>query len=142
MTTVWEKTGQTKAPLPKAIEFFMKPENRAKVQPKLVKEIKILKREGDTITWEQYSRRMGISIRSVAKHSLDRASNTFEVQVMDGPAKGSVMTRALKSIPTGTEVHCTYCMKAGALGFFMKGSAKKTFEDTIDEDMKALDALA
>jgi hypothetical protein len=142
MATKWERTGQTKAPISKAIEFFMNPENRAKVQPKLVKEVKILSREGDTITWEQRSRRLGMNIRSVTKHSLDRASNTFEIQVTDGPAKGSIMTRALKSIPTGTEVHCTYSLKAGALGLFMKGRAKKTFEDTVDEDMKALDALA
>ena len=66
MITKWEKTGQTKAPISKVIEFFMNAQNPAKVQPKL---------------------------------------------------------------------------KAGALSLFMKGRAKKTFEDTVDEDMKALDAL-
>jgi hypothetical protein len=116
MTTKCEKTGQTRAPLSKAIEFFVNPENRAKVQPKLVKEIKILSSKGDTITWEQHSRRMGINVRTIAKHPLNRGSNTFEIQVIDGPAKGSVMTRALKSTSTGTEVHCTYSLKAGALG--------------------------
>jgi hypothetical protein len=141
MTTKWEKTGQTRAPLSKAIEYYMNPENSRNSAPKFVREIKILSREGDTVTWEQHSAIMGMRLRSVVKTSLNRASNTFETQAMSGSGKGTIMTRTLKSIPTGTEVRYTYDMHLPVLGFLVRGRGKKIFEHTVDEDMKALDSV-
>jgi len=140
--TKWEKTGRTKAPLSKVIEYYMNPENSRKAAPNFVREIKILSRESDTVTWEQHSAIMGMRLRSVVKTSLNRATNTFETQAMAGNGKGTIMTRTLKSIPTGTEVRYTYDMHFPVVGFLVKGRGRKIFEHTVDEDMKALDAVA
>jgi hypothetical protein len=139
---MWEKTGQTRAPLSTVLEFFNDPRNRAKVQPDLVKEVKVLAAEGDSVTWEQLSSRAGIGIRSVVRQTLDRGTNTFEVWVLKGPGKGSVLTRSLRAIPTGTEVRCAFSLQGGVLGVLLKGRARRTFEDTVDQDVRALDALA
>ncbi len=141
MPTTWEKIGQTKAPLAKALDYFMHPENLPKVHPEFVKEVKILSSEGDTFTIEQHAQIMGKKLRAVNKMTLNRASNTFDIQTLEGDGKGSTISIALKSIPTGTELHYAANMELGALGFFVKGPAKKTFENTVDEDAKALDAL-
>ena len=73
---------------------------------------------------------------------MNRAANTIETESIDGSGKGTRQTRAMKEIPTGTEVHWTYELKAGALGFFMKGHGKKAFEETVDGDIRALDEPA
>jgi len=138
----FEKTGQTKAPLPKAIEYYMNPQNLARVHPKLVKEIKILSKQGDTVTWEQRMSIMGMNLRSITKSSLNRITNTIETQAISGTGRGTRMTRTMKEIATGTEVNYVYSPNLGTLAFFLKGRAKKGFEETVDEDLKALDALA
>ena len=42
MPTGWEKVGKTKAPISKAIEFYMHPENLPKVHTNFVKEAEVL----------------------------------------------------------------------------------------------------
>ena len=142
MPTSWEKTGQTKAPLSKVISYFMDPEHELKVHPGLVKEIKNVKREGDVLTWEQTLSLMGMNLRSTVRSSLNRATNSIATQGISGAGKGTTTTRTMKEIPTGTEIHWTYNLKAGALGFFIKGRGKRAFEETVDRDIRALDELA
>ena len=143
MPVVWEKTGQTKAPLPKVIEYFMSPENEAKNHPKLVGDIKNIHREGGTVTWDQRLVVMGMSFRSRVRTSLDRATNTTRTESIAGSGKGTTMMRVMKETPTGTEVHFTYNLKVGRLTrLFVETRAKRGFEETVDEDMKALDGLA
>ncbi len=142
MPAQWQKTGRTKASLSKVMEYYMNPENIARVHPRLVKEVKILTREGDTVTWEQRLSIMGMSIRSVVRSSLNRATGIIETQVIGGTGKGTTMTRTIKEVPTGTEAHYSYNPSLGALGPFVKGRAKRGFEETVDDDLKALDALA
>jgi hypothetical protein len=119
----------------------MHPENRSKVHPNFVTDSKVMSSEGDTMTIEEHIRMMGRNLRMVSKMTLNRATNTFDTQVLEGDGKGSIFTIALKAIPTGTEMHYTANMDLGALGFFAKGPARKTFENTVDEDAKAMDAL-
>ncbi len=141
MPTRWEKVGQTKPPLSSVISYFMNPENELKSHPKLVREIKNINREGETVTWEQTLSVMGMNLRSTVRSSLNRATNTIETESIGGSGKGTRQTRAMKEIPTGTEVLWTYDLKAGALGFFIKGRGKKAFEETVDRDIRALDDL-
>jgi hypothetical protein len=142
MPTKWEKIGQTKAPLSRVIEYYMNPENIARIHPQLVKEVKILSREGDTVTWEQRLPFMGMNLLSVVKSSLTRATNTIETQGIGGVGRGTRMTRMMREIPTGTEVCYTYEPKLGVLGLFVKSRAKRIFEETEGGDLKALDSLA
>ncbi len=142
MLTMWEKTGRTKAPLSRVIEYYMNPESIARVHPKLVREVKILSNEGDMVTWEQRLSHMGMNLHSVVKSSLNKSTNVIETEVIGGTGKGTRMTRTMKEIPTGTEVHYAYNPKLCALGFLVKGRAKRGFVKTVDEDLKALDTLA
>jgi len=140
---MWEKTGQTAAPLSKVIEYFMSPENEMKHHPKVAKGIENIRKEGDTVIWDQRLVVMGMNFRSVVKSTLDRATNSIETQSISGAGRGTTMTRTMKEIPAGTEVHWTYDLKLGPLRrLFVGGRAKRVFEETVDEDLKALDELA
>jgi carbon monoxide dehydrogenase subunit G len=141
MPTNWEKTGHTKAPLAKAIDYYMHPENLPKVHPGFVKEVKVISREGDNIKVEQRAAIMGRKIQTVNNLTLDRATNTFHVDVVEGDGRGSKITMALKEAAGGTDVKYSASMELGPLGFFAKGPAKGNFEKTVDEDMAAMDAL-
>jgi carbon monoxide dehydrogenase subunit G len=113
-----------------------------KAHPKLVRGIKILNREGDSVTWEQHLSVMGVNLHSTVKSSLDNTTNTIETYSIEGAGKGTHMTRAIKEIETGTEVRYTYRLELDPLRqVFLKNRAKKGFEETVDEDMKFLDAL-
>jgi len=140
---MWEKTGQTKAPLSMVIEYFMNPENEMKYHPKVAKGIENIRKEGDAVTWDQRLAVMGMNFRSVVESSLDRATNSIETKSISGAGRGTTMTRTMKEIPAGTEVHWTYDLKLGPLRrLFLGGRAKRVFEAMIDEDLKALDGLA
>jgi hypothetical protein len=133
---------QTKAPLTRALDYYMHPENLPKEHPGFVKEVKIISTEGDSINFEQHMEMMGRKIRSVNKMWLDRSTNTFQIDTLDGDGKGSKITLALKEIPAGTEVHYSAAMELGMLGLFAKGPAKSAFEKTAQEDKQHLDAAA
>ncbi len=143
MPLEWEKTAMTKAPPSKAIEFYMNPEvHVAKTHPDLVKQLKILSKEGDKVTWEQSFSFLRMNLRTVVQSSLNRENNTIETQSIDGTGKGTRMIRTFKAIPTGTQAHYIFTPKLGPFGFFLKRRAKKGFEETVNQDIKALDGLA
>ena len=142
MPARFETTIQTKAPLAKALEYYMHPENLPKIHPGFVKDVKILSRDGETITLEQHGEIMGRKINSVNKMVLDRSTNTLNIDTVDGDGKGSKIMMAVKEIQTGTEVHYNAVLELGRLGFFAKGPAKSTFERTAQEDRQQLDALS
>ena len=128
MPIEWEITRQTKAPLSKAIEYYMNPEvHVAKVHPKLVKEVKILGSDANAVTWEQHYTLMGMNLKSIVRSSLNKATNTIETLSVSGTRKGTSMTRTLKAIPTGTEVNYVFRPKLGPLGFFLAGPFQEGF---------------
>jgi hypothetical protein len=137
----FETTIQTKAALTKTLEYYMHPENLPRIHPGFVKDVKILSRDGDTVTLEQHGEIMGKKINSVNKMVLDRSTNTFNIDTVDGDGKGSKIMMAVKEIPTGTEVRYNAALELGPLGFFAKGPAKSTFERTAQEDKQQLDGL-
>jgi hypothetical protein len=141
MPARFETTIQTKAPLTKALDYYTHPENLPKIHPGFVKDVKIISRDGDVVTLEQHAEIMGRKIKSVNKMTLDRPTNTFNIDTLDGDGKGSKIVMVVKEIPTGTEVHYSAALELGALGFFAKGPAKSTFERTAQEDRQQLDTL-
>ncbi|MDA4116726.1 MAG: hypothetical protein OK455_00080 [Thaumarchaeota archaeon] len=141
MPTKYEVTKQTKAPISKAMDYYFHPENLPKIHPNFVKEVKIMSTEGDTITLEQHMEIMGRKLRAVNKMVRSNAENKFEINTLEGDGKGSKITIALKEIPTGTEMHYSAAMEFGALGFFIKGPAKSSFEKVAAEDAQALDMM-
>ncbi len=142
MPTIWEKTGKTKAPLPKAIEYYWHPENLPKVHPSFVKGVKILSSQGESVKLEQRASIMGRSLRSVNTLHIDCAANTFSVDTLEGDGRGSKITMTLRQVQGGTEISYRASMELGPLGFFAKGPAKSQFEKTVGEDMASVDAMA
>ena len=140
MPTRFETVIQTKATLAKALEYYTHPENLAKSHPDFIKEVKVTSREGDTINLEEHTEMMGRKLRMVNKMWLDRSTNTLHVDTLDGDGKGSKMTMFIRELPTGTEIHYDAAMEFGALGFFVKGRAKATFEKVAQEDKQQLDS--
>jgi hypothetical protein len=142
MPTRWEFTRQTKAPVSKAIDYFMHPENLSKVHGDFVKQVTIKSNEGDTITFEQQMEMMRRRIVSQNKMTIDRQQNKVVVDTFDGDGKGSKVTMAMKPLPDGgTEINYVAEMELGPLGFFAKGPAKSAMEKVVNEDAKNLDAL-
>jgi hypothetical protein len=141
MATKWEFTRQTKAPVSKAIDYFMHPENLSKLHSDFIKQITIKGTEGDTITFEQQMEMMRRKIVSQNKLTLNRQDNKITVDTFDGDGKGSRVTMALRELPTGgTEIHYMAEMELGPLGFFAKGPAKSAMEKVTEEDARNLDA--
>jgi hypothetical protein len=126
------------------IEYYMNPEvHIEKAHPRFVGRVKILNSDQNAVSWEQRFKIMGMNLRTVVKSSLNRKTSTIVTQSIDGTGKGTSMIRTFKEIPTETEIHFTFSPKLGALGsFFLRARAKKGFEETVDEDMKALDSVA
>jgi hypothetical protein len=141
MPTKYDVVKHTKAPMNKAMDYYMHPENLPKIHPDFVKDVKITSRQGDTIMIEQRMEMMGRKLMAVNKMMWNGAEKKLEVDTLEGDGKGSKITIALKEIPSGTEVHYWAEMEFGALGFFIKGRAKASFEKVAEEDAKALDAM-
>lgn len=142
MTTKWQFTRQTKAPVQKVIEYFAHPENLPKVHSDFVKEVTIKNTEGDTINFEQQMQLMGRKIVSQNKMTINRQENNVIVDTIDGDGKGSKVTMGFKQIANGaTEINYDATMELGPLGFFAKGPAKSAMQKVADEDAKNLDEL-
>jgi len=141
MPTKYDTVVQTKAPMSKAMEYYSHPENLTKVHPDFVKGVNILGKEGNTIRLEQNMEMMGRKLRAVNTMTRNDADHKIEVNTIDGDGKGSKITIALKEVPSGTEMHYWAEMEFGALGFFIKGKAKASFEKVAMEDAKALDSM-
>lgn len=139
MPAKFDVTKQTKAPIAKAMDYFMHPENLPKVHSSFVKEVKIMSSEGDTITLEQHAEMMGRKLKSVNRLVRNVNDHRFEIDVVDGDGKGSKITIALKEIPSGTELQYHAELELGPLAMFAKGPAKSNFERTAEEDARALD---
>ena len=142
MPAKWEFTKQTKAAVPKAIEYFMHPEDMPKRHPDFAKQVTVKSREGDTVTFEQQLELMKRKLNSLNRLSLNRDQNLFQIDILEGDGKGSKIAMALREIPNngGTEIKYNAEMELGPLGFFAKGPAKSAMEKVADEDAKFLDS--
>ena len=143
MTNKWEFTRQTKAPVTRAIDYFMHVENLPKVHPEFVKSVTVKSTEGDSVVFEQQMEMMKRRIVSQNKLNLNRQENKIVIDTFEGDGKGSKITMSLKPLPDGgTELNYVAEMELGPLGFFAKGPAKSAMEKVTLEDAKNLDAAA
>jgi hypothetical protein len=140
MATKWEFSRQTKAPVPKVIDYFMHPENLPKLHPDFVKAVTIKSQEGDVITFEQQMELMRRKINSLNKLAVNRTENMIQINTLEGDGKGSKITMSFMGSPTGTEIKYNAEMELGALGFFAKGPAKSAMEKVATEDASYLDS--
>ncbi len=95
MPAKWDITTQTKAPVPKVLEYFTHPENLPKVHPDFVKLVTIKGREDDTVNFEQQMELMRRKIVSQNKMMMNRAENKIEINTLDGDGKGSKISMSL-----------------------------------------------
>ena len=154
MPVEFEVTRQTKAPLSKATDFYLHPENLPKIHPGYVKEVKMMKTDGGAITLEQQMEFMGMKMKAVNRMVWNNSEHKFETSTIEGDGKGSKITIALKEVPSGTEVRYAAQIEPGffPIGFLETGSiirrpevfferVSQIFEKVADEDKAALDAL-
>jgi hypothetical protein len=139
MTTKWEFSRQTKAPVANVIEYFTHPENLPKLHPDFMKSVTIKSREGDVVNFEQHMELMRRKINSVNTLTLNRAENRIEINTLEGDGKGSKIMMSFSPSQGGTEIKYQAEMELGALGIFAKGPAKSAMEKTATEDATYLD---
>src|SRR5271165_4486941 len=119
MPTNWEFKRQTKAPIPKVLDYFSHPENLPKVHSDFVKQVTIKGNSGDAIDFEQQMELMRRKIVSQNKMTINRQENKVVVDTLDGDGKGSKVMMAFKEIPGGgTEIDYSAQMELGRLGLF------------------------
>jgi|SRR5579872_802757 len=140
MPAKWDITTQTKAPVPKVIDYFSHPENLPKIHPDFVKAVTVKGRDGDVVTFEQQMELMRRKIVSQNKMTVNRTGNMIEINTLEGDGKGSKITMNFIPNQTGTEIKYHAEMELGALGVFAKGPAKSAMEKVAKEDAAQLDA--
>lgn len=107
--------------------------------PQFFKSIKILSRDGDIVTTEDYAMMAGREVHQTTRHVLT-PPETDDVSLLSGDAKDShIITRYL-SVPEGTRVVVEGDFKlAGKLklvGFMAKGKIEKGIDEVIDQFAK------
>jgi hypothetical protein len=141
MPAKWDFSKQTKAPVPKVVEYFTHPENLPKIHPDFVKAVTIKSREGDTVNFEQQMELMRRKITSQNKMVFNPAENKLEINTLEGDGKGSKITMHFVPNQAGTEIQYHAEMELGALGVFAKGPAKSAMEKVATEDASQLDQM-
>src|ERR1700730_15089457 len=107
MPAKWEFSRQTKAPVPKVLEYFTHPENLPKHHPDFVKAVTIKSREGYVIMFEQQMELMRRKINSSNKMEVNRAQNVIQINTLEGDGKGSKITMSFVPSGSGTEIKYT-----------------------------------
>lgn len=142
MPSTWEFTRETKADLPRTMEYITHVEDLPKLDPENFKQVTIKSRDDNTVTFEMQGVLMGKKMMSVVRSTLNKDSRTVSVDTIDGDAKGSKMTLYFRELPNGTEIKYTAALELGALGFIAKGASKTAFEKVADGAVKHLNGDA
>ncbi len=104
--------------------------------PQFFKSVKILSREGNTVTTEDHAVMAGREVHQTTKHVLT-PPEIDDVQLLSGDAKDSHIVTTYTTIPEGTKVTVEGDFKlAGKLklvGFMAKGKIEKSIEEVIDQ---------
>jgi len=111
-------------------------ENLSNKFPQFFKSVKVVSREGNTITTEDHSVLGGREMHQTTKHILT-PHQIDEVYILSGDAKDSHIVTTYQSIPEGTKVIVDGDFKlAGKLklvGFMAKGKLENGINQVIDE---------
>ncbi|MGA1974419.1 MAG: hypothetical protein ABSG92_02185 [Conexivisphaerales archaeon] len=115
-----EAERQRKAPPSKALERFSRPENLPKVNLDFVKGVRIVRKEGDMITFEQDPAIAGRKIHPLNKHFISRAGRSVRIDNLEGDDKGSEISVTFDEAPGGTTLHYLAETRLGPLFFVTK----------------------
>lgn len=111
-------------------------ENLPNKFPQFFKSVKVVSREGNTVTTEDLAVMSGREVQQTAKHILT-PGHVDEVFLLSGEAKGSHVVTNYETIPEGTKIKVEGDFKlAGKLklvGFMAKGKIEKGIEEVMDE---------
>ena len=104
--------------------------------PQFFKSIKIMSRDGNTITTEDHAIMAGREVHQTTRHVLT-PPETDDVNLLSGDAKGSHIVTTYTAIPEGTKITVEGDFKlAGKLklvGFMAKGKIEKSIEEVIEQ---------
>ena len=118
-------------------------ENLSDKFPQFFKSVKVVSREGNTITTEDHSVLGGREMHQITKHILT-PHQIDEVYILSGDAKGSHIVTTYQAIPEGTKVIVDGDFKlAGKLklvGFMAKGKIENGINQVIDEFAKVAES--
>jgi ribosome-associated toxin RatA of RatAB toxin-antitoxin module len=111
--------------------------------PQFFKSVKIVSREGNTVTTEEVGVMAGREMHQTTKHVLT-PPQIEEVYLLSGDAKDSHIVTKYESIPEGTKVTVEGDFKlAGKLklvGFMAKGKIEKGMEEVMQEFAKVAES--
>ena len=118
-------------------------ENLSTKFPQFFKSIKVLSREGNTVTTEDHSVIGGREIHQTTKHILTRP-HIDEVYILSGDAKDSHIVTTYETVTEGTKIIVDGDFKlAGKLkliGFMAKGKIENGINQVFDEFSRAVEA--
>ncbi len=104
--------------------------------PQFFKSVKIVLRDGNTVTTEDHAIMAGREVHQTTKHILT-PPEIDEVLLLSGDAKDSHIVTTYTTVPEGTKVVVEGDFKlAGKLklvGFIAKGKITKSIEETIEQ---------
>ncbi|MEO9277588.1 MAG: SRPBCC family protein [Nitrososphaera sp.] len=111
--------------------------------PQFFKSVKVISKEGNTVTTEDYSVIVGREIHQTTKHILTRP-HIDEVYILSGDAKDSHIVTTYETVAEGTKVIVDGDFKlAGKLklvGFMAKGKIEKGIDQVFDEFSRAVES--
>jgi ribosome-associated toxin RatA of RatAB toxin-antitoxin module len=114
-------------------------ENLSERFPQFFKSVKVISREGNTVTTEDNAMMAGREVHQTTKHILT-PPRIDEVYLLSGDAKDSHIVTKYESIPEGTKITVEGDFKlAGKLklvGFMAKGKIEKGIAEVMDEFQK------
>ena len=117
-------------------------ENLSTKFPQFFKSIKVLSREGNTVTTEDHSVIGGREIHQTTKHILTRP-HIDEVYILSGDAKDSHIVTTYETVTEGTKIIVDGDFKlAGKLkliGFMAKGKIENGINQVFDEFSRAVE---
>ena len=131
------------APREKVFKLVTDFENAPKYLPNQFKSIKILSREGNTVTTDEVIVAAGRTVKQTSKHTV-QAPDKHEAEVLTGDAVGTKISETYTEVPEGTKVSIVADVRlAGILKVvevFGKGRIRAEIEETLNQFAKVAES--
>ena len=124
------------APREKVFKLATDLENAPKYLPTHFKSVKILQREGNTVTTDEVIMAAGRTIKQTSRHTIQEPDK-HEAEVLTGDAVGTKVSETYAEVPEGTKVSVVADVRlAGILKMVEvlgKGRIRAEIEDSINQ---------
>ena len=124
------------APREKVFKLWTDFENGPKNLPTHFKSVKILQREGNTVTTDEVIMAAGRTVKQTSRHTI-QGPDKHEVEVLTGDAVGTTVSETFTEVPEGTKVSVVGDVRlAGILKMIEvlgKGRIRAEIEDSINQ---------